>query len=355
MALHHYYKGSEEGLAIANEWSKHDADKYKSFEEIKYKWQSFGNQTGDAQVTFLTILMRITDRKRVKFEQEIIQRIEELTHKVSDKTYLPIIRSIAEYCSDEEAKYYLEKIKERTSLGVSVLYSKLSTERRKLEAIQFRKSGRGKAIYPLDQQLPKMIFEAEYQEKTLPKCTIENFKKLIDAYGIKIVRNVVSKRDRIILPIDKYLEETGDAARLVRIESLLIDNSFAGNKRVAPELCTQEASLNPYNPISEWIKSKAWDGVDRLEMMYDTVNQQQGYKEEDKRLFMRKWFISFVAAMEEPKGVFSKGVLTFQGNQSIGKTSWFKKLLPKPVDEYFLEGATLDPTNKDSISNASLG
>jgi putative DNA primase/helicase len=52
--------------------------------------------------------------------------------------------------------------------------------------------------------------------------------------------------------------------------------------------------------------------------------------------------------MEEPQGVFSKGVLIFQGKQSIGKTSWFKKLLPSPVSEYFLEGATLDPTNKDS-------
>ena len=193
MAIHHYYKGSEEGLAIADNWSKQDADKYQSFEEIKYKWQSFGNQTGDAQVTFLTILKRITDRKRVKFEQEIVQRIEELTTKVSKKTFIPIMQAIAEFCSNEEAEYYLDKIKARTSLGISVLRSKLSSERRRLEAINFKKSGKSKAVYPLKNKLPPMIFEEEYQEMSLPKCTIENFKKLIDAYGIKIVRNVVSK------------------------------------------------------------------------------------------------------------------------------------------------------------------
>lgn len=57
--------------------------------------------------------------------------------------------------------------------------------------------------------------------------------------------------------------------------------------------------------------------------------------------------------MEETRGIFTKGVLIFQGEQSIGKTSWFKKLLPNPVNEYFLEGATLAPTNKDSISRVT--
>ena len=184
-------------------------------------------------------------------------------------------------------------------------------------------------------------------------ATIENFKTLINAYGIKIVRNVVSKRDRIILPGDKYLDETADASRLVRIESLITANNFGGNKRIGPDLCTEEASLNPYNPILEWVMLKSWDGIDRLQAMYDTIVTPDYYQKEHKELFLRKWFISFIAAMEEPNGVFSKGVLIFQGEQSIGKTSWFKKLLPPPVEEYFLEGATLDPTNKDSISRVT--
>lgn len=353
MALHNHYNASEQGLLVADEWSKQDAEKYQGIEDIKSKWRSFNNNSSGSQITFLTVLKRIKENKFIIFENNILSNINTLHDKVRDDVLIPIIRNVAEHCSDREAEYYLNIIKGRTDLRISSLRSMLSVERRKLKAIEFKKYANTNTVYALDQKLPPMLFTDEYEAGSLPKCTIENFKKLIAAYGIKIVRNVVSKRDRIILPKDKYLEETGDAARLVRIESLLTANNFAGNKRISPELATEEASNNPYNPISDWIKSKSWDGVDRLQAMYETVEQQEVYKEEDKQLFLRKWFISFIAAMEEKQGVFSKGVLIFQGKQSIGKTSWFKKLLPEPVSEYFLEGATLDPTNKDSIARVT--
>lgn len=351
MALHHYYKGSDKGLSIADEWSKHDIEKYKSFEEIKYKWQSFSKESNTGQVTFLTVLKRIKDRRLEAFEKEVLFAISEFTDKVKDDMLMPVIKNIAEHCSDQEAEYYLALIKAKTSLRITSIRALLSKVRREIEVEEF-KNRTNTVIYPLDKILPPMMFD-EYIESKPPKATIENFKTLINAYGIKIVRNVVSKRDRIILPGDKYLDETADASRLVRIESLITANNFGGNKRIGPDLCTEEASLNPYNPISKWIMSKSWDRIDRLQAMYDTVITPDHYQKEHKELFLRKWFISFIAAMEEPNGVFSKGVLIFQGQQSIGKTSWFKKLLPPPVEEYFLEGATLDPTNKDSISRVT--
>jgi putative DNA primase/helicase len=351
MALHHYYKGSDKGLSIADEWSRHDIEKYKSFEEIKYKWQSFSKESNAQQVTFLTVLKRIKDRRLEAFEKEVLFAISEFTDKVKDDMLMPVIKNIAEHCSDQEAEYYLSLIKEKTSLRITSIRALLSKVRREIEVEEF-KNRTNTVIYPLDKKLPPMMFD-EYIESKPPKATIENFKTLINAYGIKIVRNVVSKRDRIILPGDKYLDETADASRLVRIESLITANNFGGNKRIGPDLCTEEASLNPYNPISEWVMSKSWDRIDRLQAMYDTIITPDHYQKEHKELFLRKWFISFIAAMEEPNGVFSKGVLIFQGQQSIGKTSWFKKLLPPPVEEYFLEGATLDPTNKDSISRVT--
>lgn len=351
MALHHYYKGSDKGLSIADEWSRHDIEKYKSFEEIKYKWQSFSKESNAQQLTFLTVLKRIKDRRLEAFEKEVLFAISEFTDKVKDDMLMPVIKNIAEHCSDQEAEYYLKLIKDKTSLRITNIRALLSKVRREIEVEEF-KNRTNTVIYPLDKILPPMMFD-EYIESKPPKATIENFKTLINAYGIKIVRNVVSKRDRIILPGDKYLDETADASRLVRIESLITANNFGGNKRIGPDLCTEEASLNPYNPISKWIMSKSWDRIDRLQAMYDTVITPDHYQKEHKELFLRKWFISFIAAMEEPNGVFSKGVLIFQGQQSIGKTSWFKKLLPPPVEEYFLEGATLDPTNKDSISRVT--
>jgi len=351
MALHHYYQGSDKGLSIVDEWSKQDIEKYKSFEEIQYKWQSFSKESNTGQVTFLTVLKRIKDRHLEEFEKEVLFAISEFTDKVKDDMLMPVIKNIAEHCSDQEAEYYLKLIKDKTFLRITNIRALLSKVRREIKVEEF-KNRTNTVIYQLDKILPPMMFD-EYVESKPPKATIENFKTLINAYDIKIVRNVVSKRDRIILPGDKYLDETADASRLVRIESLITANNFGGNKRIGPDLCTEEASLNPYNPISEWIMSKSWDGIDRLQAIYDTIITPDYYQKEHKELFLRKWFISFIAAMEEPNGVFSKGVLIFQGQQSIGKTSWFKKLLPPPVEEYFLEGATLDPTNKDSVSRVT--
>jgi predicted P-loop ATPase len=42
-------------------------------------------------------------------------------------------------------------------------------------------------------------------------------------------------------------------------------------------------------------------------------------------------------------------VLILQGEQSIGKSTWFEKLVPSKIKKYFLSGATLDPANKDSV------
>ena len=56
-----------------------------------------------------------------------------------------------------------------------------------------------------------------------------------------------------------------------------------------------------------------------------------------------------VAAVASEKGIFSKGVLLFQSKQSIGKTTWFKNMMPKGLEQYFKDGAHLDPTDKDSV------
>ena len=342
MALHHCYKDSEKGLAIFDAWSELDVDRYKK-EDIISKWGSFKDQ-GKKPITFYTVLMRIKEKRLEAFDREISESISNLTEKVRSDQLIPIFKSIAANCTAEESEYYIAEIKSKTKLGVGALRLRLKTERRKIKAEGTK--NKGDLIYQLDEILPPELF-GEYITGKPPKCTIENFKKLTDRYGIKIVRNVISKRDKIILPNDDYINETADASRLVRIESLLDANNISKSHNAA-NLCTESAALNMYNPISEWVQSKDWDGVDRLQMLFDTVHTAEHFLKDDKEHLLRKWLISVMAAMEEPDGVFSKGVLIFQGKQSIGKTAWFKKLLPEPVSEYFLEGATLDPNNKDS-------
>jgi hypothetical protein len=342
MALHHYYNGSDNGLAVFDEWSKLDEDRY-SEEAIASKWRSFKKQ-GEKTITFYTVLMRIKEKRLEIFKRGILENIAKLTEEVRDDELFPILKTMAENCSEQEAEYYIRKIKEQTQLNIGKLRPIFNRERRKIKVEEIQ--NKGIQIYQLNEVLPPALF-GEFINASCPKGTIENFKTLIDSYNIKIVRNVISKRDTIILPNDVYVNETADAARLVRIESLLDANNI-NKAHNSAHFCSEAAALNTYNPISEWVQSKVWDGIDRLQLMYDTVQTADHFLKVDKEHLLRKWLISVMAAMEERDGVFSKGVLIFQGKQSIGKTAWFKKLLPDPVSEYFLEGATLDPTNKDS-------
>ena len=110
MALHHYYKGSDKGLSIADEWSKQDTERYQSFEEIKCKWQSFNNESTAGQVTFLTVLKHIKDRRLESFEKEILFTIDKFTEKVRDEELMPVIKNIAEHCSDQEAVQLLKTL-----------------------------------------------------------------------------------------------------------------------------------------------------------------------------------------------------------------------------------------------------
>jgi predicted P-loop ATPase len=68
-------------------------------------------------------------------------------------------------------------------------------------------------------------------------------------------------------------------------------------------------------------------------------------------MLLRKWLISCVAAAYEPEGVGLEGILVLQGAQGLGKTLWFKRLCDYNKG-WLLEGATLNPSDKDSVKRA---
>ena len=210
----------------------------------------------------------------------------------------------------------------------------------------------GKPItFPINEPISPAFFSGYIDAKPL-KHTLENYGIVLNGYNITARRNKISNKDELLIPSLELEKETAAASALAIVTSLCELNNIP-KLHLVPDYTTVKASENPYNPIMEWVNNKPWDKKDRLQTWYDTIATKKHFKTNDKELFMRKWAISFMAAMEEQDGVFSKGVLIFQGEQSLGKTSWFKSLLPSPVSEYFLEGATLDPNKKDSISTVT--
>jgi len=105
-----------------------------------------------------------------------------------------------------------------------------------------------------------------------------------------------------------------------------------------------------YHPALEWIDDAAWDGVDRIETLIDTVDTADTMAPE----LIRSWLLQCAAALVQDKGFRPEGVLTFQGPQGCGKTQWVRSLGSATAPEgIILIGRSIDPSNRDSIQQAT--
>ena len=182
--------------------------------------------------------------------------------------------------------------------------------------------------------------------------TYANIRYLLMAYGIIIRYNIISKKVCITIPGVNGTPDNADNVAITHIYSLANLNDMATGQIM--NLIGVIADKNQFNPVADWIMRKPWDGIDRLTAFYATLVQRDGFPVELKQSLMYRWLLSAVAAVLKPSGFKARGVLTLQGPQSIGKTSWISALVP---DAILREGVLkldhhLDAGNKDSIITA---
>ena len=187
--------------------------------------------------------------------------------------------------------------------------------------------------------------------KTLP-TTIPNVQHMLNGYDIKVDYNTIKKKLEI-----NVLELSGspdnlDNAAYAHISSLATLNHLS--TRHLSEYLLAIGNHNQFNPVANWIESKPWDGKDRLPAIYNTITENEGYSPHLKVILIYKWLLSCVAAAFKPIGFKARGVLTLQGGQSIGKTSWFYHLIDNPLlrEDLIKLDHHLDPSNKDSVFSA---
>ena len=174
--------------------------------------------------------------------------------------------------------------------------------------------------------------------------TKENVRGVMILNKISCLYNVIKKRMEITVPESNFIQDMQEEAALIDIEDRCIQMNIPHTKvRDYLKLLAVE-----YNPVRDWMESRRWDGESRLQSFLDSITSpNQALKE----MLMKKWLISCVAAACEPNGVELEGILVFQGAQGLGKTLWFKRLAN--YDEgWLLEGATLNPSDKDSVKQA---
>ena len=177
-----------------------------------------------------------------------------------------------------------------------------------------------------------------------PLTTIANLREILRRCGVVCRYNVIRKNEELIIPGHGFSSDNDSNASLAWVLSEM--EKFGMSSGKAGEYLTFLADQNPYNPVANWISSKAWDGRSRLDELCDTLISPMA--KPLKKLLIRKWMISAVAAAYAADGVAAQGVLVLQGAQYVGKTTWFKRLAPASL-EAVQDGLFLQPSDRDSV------
>lgn len=114
------------------------------------------------------------------------------------------------------------------------------------------------------------------------------------------------------------------------------------------ELITVVSADRSFNPVRNYLESLEWDGGDRIPQIQDalgTIRQPDPLY----AVLIYKWLLQAVAVPHNDGTVSFENVLTLVGAQGIGKTTFFRMLVPRDhrVD-WFREGVSIDLRSNDS-------
>lgn len=184
------------------------------------------------------------------------------------------------------------------------------------------------------------------------KATLANLRHLFKHYGIVCEYDEILKKQSVFIKAySATSNDLSESSTYAQIKSLLsLNNLPLSCIDLIPALLEQNRS----NPIKNFILSQAWDGVNRLQQLCNSLHVAEvdiAYRD----LAVTTWLVQCVAACDSgqssPLNAVAKFelVLVLQGEQGLGKTTWFRSLLPTSLADYIIDGAHLDPADKDSV------
>lgn len=324
----------DEFKEIAREWSAR-ADNYDD-DAFEDKWEN--GSFGRLALTKDTPVKKINDLKKwvkasvddKKVLEKIIPGIERSNTRDSIQVWDKRLGKLSPSFS----------VREKAVQAIVKAYERIEANREKV---------------PLDEPCNPYAFPHLSDTKTpKPLATIENMEHLLKEYGLAIRFNVISKIREVTgwpaghAAADASMEDRSNV-ELATAESLCNMNRMPSGP--VARFLAQIAARNPYNPVEDWITSKPWDGVSRLEALYSTVHTNMDPAL--KRTLIRRWLISAVAMGVDGGSARrqARGVLVFTGKQYIGKTRWVLSLTPA-CSKLVLEGVRVDPDSKDAVLKA---
>lgn len=186
--------------------------------------------------------------------------------------------------------------------------------------------------------------------KGKPLATIENVAEACRRLGVTVRYNVIRKDLDILIPGASFTLDNRANAALAWIESACV--RFGIPTGPLQNYLSYIGDQHPFNPVAEWITSRPWDKQSRLADLFGTIEVDGESGSASVRMLkeamMRRWMLSAVAAAFRPDGVSAHGVLVLQGDQYLGKTAWFKRLVPADLG-VIADGLSLRTDDKDSV------
>lgn len=178
--------------------------------------------------------------------------------------------------------------------------------------------------------------------------SIENLRHLLKRYGITCRYNMITREEEITIPGKNFTQDNKANCSVQQVINLCINNNIPkadvlGHLKLI-------ADENAYNPVIDWITSEEWDGKDRISQVVNSIHTPPAF-EAVKEIYMRKWFMCAVGMLYNGMDDIEleyEGVLVLQGKQGLGKTRWFKSLIPNHLGNMVIDGFELDLNNKDS-------
>jgi len=178
----------------------------------------------------------------------------------------------------------------------------------------------------------------------------QNISCLLNHYNYSIKYNVI-KMDYEVFLNNKYIDVLENIKS--HIENLcIIQDLKMTDKRLLANL-TLIGRGNKYNPWEDYLKEAHRYYLKNPDKeIFKKLAETLKSDDEWKNKFIGKFLLQmiYVGCSKDDDMIASDYVLVLKGGQHIGKTTWLKNLLPEKLKHsYFLEGRSLDLSNKDSI------
>ncbi|MBE4085069.1 virulence protein [Vibrio parahaemolyticus] len=185
-------------------------------------------------------------------------------------------------------------------------------------------------------EFPHVRYKESGQQ--VPLCTADNLKALLKSNGYE------AKFNKMTLEADIFKDNMCmDKPDIVRSELVSLTSIYSLPKSAIDEHFNAIASENSYHPIADWLDEE-WDSVPRVDTVLNCLKAKNPTL---SNIVLLHWLVACVACLFV-RNFKSKLVPVLQGEQSFKKTAFVERVA-NVMPSAFLEGAELNPDNKDRV------